>query len=56
MGVAQSEPICGEVFAAGEDVLFSHPTIKNARIVNNGLVIVSPAAATETVVFVREVV
>ena len=37
MGVAQSKSVCGEVFAAGENGLLSHPAIKNACVINDSL-------------------
>ena len=49
MRVAFGEAICGEVFAAAEDVLFAHPAVEEAGFVDDVLAVLPPAAATESV-------
>lgn len=50
VGVAKGEAVGGEVFSAGEDILLSHPAIKGASVVDDGLGIAAPAATAEAVV------
>jgi len=56
VGIAQGESIGGEVFATGENFLLSHPAIKDPGVIDDGLGIATPAATTESVDLIGEVV